>query len=241
MYAASSLHFPGWDEMSEKSEYNSDDVKKIPVAGEEPQQDAGARADQDELERRGDDQQEAGADTPQAESASAEDEVLTVSAGEYETLRSLARERDEYAARLVRAVADYQNLTKRIEKRQRQTEQETLKNVMLEILHIADSLALAMEAAENAQGSEDILQGLDLIAKEFYATLEKFGVVPVDAVGKPFDPHYHDAVMRQPSESAQPNIVLREIKKGFMIGKDLLRPSQVIVSVAPGEAEEEGE
>ena len=162
---------------------------------------------------------------------------VTLSHAEYEELKTLAQERDDYLRRLQRAVADYQNLQKRMEKFRESAHEATLRSLAEAILPVADSLARALEAAGQTAGAERIVEGLHLGEKEFYGALQKFGITPIKAEGEKFDPHFHEAVMQQPAADAEPNTVLRELKKGFLMGQQVLRPSQVVVAVAPPEDE----
>ncbi len=167
----------------------------------------------------------------QAETAEEEGGDITISFAEYQELRTLARERDEYLRRLQRVVADYQNYQKRQEKMKTRIREQIKQEVVGQILPVADSLALAMEAAEEMDGAENILEGLELVESEFHDLLENFNVKPIQAEGEEFDPHYHEAVMQEPKEDVPPNTVVRELKKGFVMGDRVIRPTQVSVSV----------
>jgi molecular chaperone GrpE len=158
---------------------------------------------------------------------------VSISLTEYEELKTLAEERDEYLDRLRRAVADRMTLQKRIKKIKESAQHEALRKVARKVLPVADSLARALQVAEQTEGADRITEGLRLTEQEFYAMLSDMGIELIDAVGQPFDPNYHEAVFQQPSEEAEPNTVLQEIKKGFLIEDDLLRPAQVVVSAPP--------
>ena len=95
---------------------------------------------------------------------------------------------------------------------------------------IADSLTRARENAEETHGADAICEGLRLTEKEFYETLKELRIEPIKALGEPFDPEYHDAVYQQPTSEAEPNTVIGELKIGFLIDGQLLRPSQVVVA-----------
>jgi molecular chaperone GrpE len=136
-------------------------------------------------------------------------------------------------------VADYLGLQQRVEKMRDRAQKEALKRVGREIVSLADSLSRALEAAEQTEGAEAITEGLRMIEKEFYTILEELGIRPFKAEGEAFDLHYHEAVLRQPSEEAQPNTVLRELKKGFLLGEELLRPAQVVVAAPREEGQED--
>ena len=162
---------------------------------------------------------------------------VALSFAEYEELKALARERDDYLRRLQRAVADYQNLQKRIDRFNAAAREAAVRSLAEDILPVADTLALALGAAEAAGAAESILEGLRLVEKEFYGALARSGIRPVEAVGKKFDPHYHEAAMQEAVADVPPNMVVRELKKGFVLDDLVLRPSQVVVSGAPPQGE----
>jgi len=169
-----------------------------------------------------------------------EDGAVLVTLAQYEELNTLARERDDYLKRLQRAVADYQNLQRRTEKARANLYKQTVEEVVRHMLPLADSLSRALEAAQKTQGAQDILEGLKLLEKEFYDALGNFDVKPIEAIGAEFDPHFHEAVITEQQKDTPPNTVIRELKKGFMMGDRVIRPAQVSVTVAEqGEGEKE--
>ena len=173
--------------------------------------------------------------TPGPASEQRVEELVTLSCAEYEELKTLARERDDYLKRLQRAVADYQNLQKRVERTRDAAREALIRSLTEEILPVADSLARALEAAGRTEGADEIVAGLALVEKEFYDALGRLGVRPLEAVGRKFDPHYHEAAMTQRAAGVAPNTVMRELKKGFVLGNAVIRPSQVVVSCGPEE------
>jgi molecular chaperone GrpE len=179
---------------------------------------------------------------PQAQDEAAAAEAVTLPSAQYEELKALAGERDEYLRRLQRAVADYQNLQKRVEKFRQSAREALTRSLAQEILPVADGLALALEAAAQVEGAESIAEGLRLVEKSFYSALEKLGVRPLEAVGRPFDPHYHEAAAQEQADGVAPNTVIREVKKGFVMGDMVIRPSRVVVArgaagLSPAEAD----
>ncbi len=158
---------------------------------------------------------------------------VTISYAELEELKTLARERDDYLERLRRAVAEKMNLQNRIEKIRGKAGKEALREVGRRIVPIADGLARAVENAESTEGAEAICEGLRMTEQEFYDVLGELGIEPINALGEHFDPEYHDAVYQQHTREAEPNTVVNELKKGFLIAGELLRPSQVVVAVPP--------
>jgi molecular chaperone GrpE len=158
---------------------------------------------------------------------------IDLSYGDYQELMTLARERDEFLKRLQRAVADYQNLQKRVERFREAARLETVRSLAEAILPVADSLSLAVEAAQQTEGADGIVEGLEIVTREFSGALQSLDIRPIEAVGEPFDPHYHEAVLQEPAGSSPPNTVVRELKKGFMLGDTVIRPAQVVVA-GPG-------
>jgi molecular chaperone GrpE len=161
---------------------------------------------------------------------------VTISHAEHAELRSLAQERDDFLQRLQRAVADYQNLQKRSEKFRQAARIEAVQAATEKILPMADHLLRAREAAAAIEGGSNILAGLDLIEDDYYAALAALGVRPIDALGQKFDPHFHEAIMQQPTADVEPLTVITEIKRGFMLGDTVIRPSQVVVAAPPLDA-----
>lgn len=156
-----------------------------------------------------------------------------LSHAEYEELKTLARERDDYLKRLQRAVADYQNLQRRVDRMRQAAQESILRSLGEEILPVADTLALALDAGRQTEGGEKFVEGLLLVEKAFYDALARLGIAPMEAVGQPFDPHFHEALMIEPTGDAEANTVLREMKRGFVLGSVVLRPSQVVVAGVP--------
>lgn len=176
---------------------------------------------------------EAAGESVESEEVSAAAEPVTLSYAAYEELKTLAKERDDYLKRLQRAVADYQNLQKRIDRFRESAREAALRSLAEEVLPMADSLSRALEAAREAEGAEKIVEGLLLVEKELYGALGRFGIHPVEALGQPFDPHYHEAAMQEEAEGMPANTVVRELKKGFVMGDIVIRPSQVVVAGGP--------
>ncbi len=101
---------------------------------------------------------------------------------------------------------------------------------MRELLSVIDNLERALEhsGAESDQGG--LVEGLNMTLKGFLDALTRFGCTQVEATGKPFDPNYHEAVSQEESADHEPNTVLKELQKGYMLKERLLRPAMVLVS-----------
>jgi molecular chaperone GrpE len=103
---------------------------------------------------------------------------------------------------------------------------------MRELLNALDSFELALRnAASEEKGSEDMLRGFELIHKQLQDTTARFGLKPVEAKGKKFDPNFHQAVSTQATNEVEENTVIEELRKGYVLNGRLLRPAMVSVAV----------
>ena len=98
-----------------------------------------------------------------------------------------------------------------------------------------DNLERASGALK-ATAPSGINEGLDMVHKQLLATLAKHGVEPIEALGKPFDPNEHDALVQQPDANHTEGTVVNELSKGYRIRERVLRPSKVAVSVKPAQS-----
>ena len=178
---------------------------------------------------------------PPSEQSPPEGQVSTAgqAADLEEQIKALTAERDDYLRRLQRAIADGQNQLKRLDRMTEQIRRSAINKVVRQVLPLADSLALARDASEQTQAVENLREGLRVIEKEFYAILAGLGVEAIEAVGKAFDPQYHEAVLQQAVPGVEPSTVVKELKKGFVMGGEVIRPSQVAVAAPPLEVEQD--
>ena len=151
-----------------------------------------------------------------------------------EAVDSAADQAKEYYDRLLRVSAELDNYKKRVDREMADFRKYASERVFQALLPIIDNFERALAAAEeDPSNTKQLLEGLQLIHSNFLKMLDQFHVTPIEAVGKPFDPQYHQAMMRQESADVAPNTVLSEINKGYMFHDRLLRPSYVIVSAEP--------
>ncbi|RLB62602.1 MAG: nucleotide exchange factor GrpE, partial [Deltaproteobacteria bacterium] len=112
-------------------------------------------------------------------------------------------------------------------------------NILREILPVIDNLERAVEHAEQAESDEGLFEGVQMTLTQFGQLLGKFGVEPVEAIGQPFDPAYHQAMGQMESEEYPVNTVVQQMQKGYQLNKRLLRPAFVMLAKAPIVAEPE--
>lgn len=147
--------------------------------------------------------------------------------GESEQLR---RELEELRDRSLRAMADFDNFRKRAEREREELRRYVLAGALGELLPVVDNL----ERAAAAQGSlEDLRQGVDMTLRQLQEALRRFGLREVPAVGHRFDPHVHEAVMREERPGILEPTVITELLRGYLLNDRVLRPAMVAVAVPP--------
>lgn len=156
--------------------------------------------------------------------------MVTIAAGELEDLRKRAAEREEYLDLARRTQAEFQNYQRRAARERDQERQYFASGFTLDLLPVLDNLERATAAAKDAGETGPLVQGVNLVLTQFLEMLKKYGVTPIDAQGKPFDPNLHEALTQQPSRDHPPNTVLHVVERGFMIHERVLRPAKVVVS-----------
>jgi molecular chaperone GrpE len=166
-------------------------------------------------------------------SASAESGAASGVSGDAQKVADLIGERDSLQDRLLRKQAEFENYKKRIERERSEYVQFASAELMRELLNAMDSFDLAIRTAGSEKSAgENMLQGLDLVYKQFQDTLGRFGLKPVEAKGQPFDPNYHQAVSTVPTSEVEENTVVEEFRRGYTLNGRLLRPAMVSVSVS---------
>jgi molecular chaperone GrpE len=156
-----------------------------------------------------------------------------------EELRKLKLEKDELWNQVVRRQADFENYRKRVERDVAEARQLAATAVIETLLPVLDGLDRALAApAEGA--AEEYRKGFELIRKQFMETLERFGLKTIEALGKPFDPHYHHAAERVETMELPDETVLAEIQRGYTFRHKVVRPALVRVSVHPQPGREPG-
>lgn len=145
-----------------------------------------------------------------------------------------ARAEENYN-RLLRITAEFENYKKRMEREMNDFRKFANESLIKDILPIVDNLerALQIPYGNNESAFNGMREGVQMTLKGLLESLEKFGVVPIDSLDKPFDPNFHQAVMQEESEGHPENTVAKEFQKGYMMNDRLLRPAMVVVSKKP--------
>lgn len=146
-------------------------------------------------------------------------------------LRQLKRELMDYKDKYLRLLADVENTRKRMQKERQELTKQALENVIVEFLYPLDNLENALKFAQHM--SDEVKHwavGFQMILTQFKDVLTNNGVTPIESVGKPFDPHKHEAVEMISSSNYPPGIIVEEPVRGYCIGDRTIRPARVKVA-----------
>lgn len=159
-----------------------------------------------------------------------------------EMISALQAELDKKAAeaaakhdQFVRAVAETENVRRRLEKEKEETARYAISKFAKDVLSVGDNFqrtisAVSAEAANADPVLKNFLDGVVLAERDFQAALERNGVKLVDPAGQPFNPHHHQAVMEKEDASVPNGTVLQVFQAGYLIDDRCLRPAMVVVS-----------
>jgi molecular chaperone GrpE len=137
---------------------------------------------------------------------------------------------EEQRALYLRALADFDNYKKRMEREKRAQSEYGRRELLKRLLPVIDNLLRAADYRDKGAPPEQIADGLLATVKQFEALLAAENVRVIDTVGKPFDPSVSEAVGTAADGSVPDETVLQEARRGYAIGDEVLRPAQVIVS-----------
>lgn len=174
-------------------------------------------------------------ENPAEEPAAEEPEVEPAAEPEVEEAQQPS-EAEIYRERLIRLQADFDNYRKRMARDKAdmiKSANADLLSAMLPALDHIDHALASLEkttAGTEATESNPYIEGFKLIQNELLRGLDKFGLSPIESIGKPFDVEVHEALSKMPSDSVAPEHVLFEVRKGYMLNGKVLRAAQVIVS-----------
>jgi molecular chaperone GrpE len=167
-----------------------------------------------------------------SEATSEENDALSLE----DELEAIRQEAAEYKDKYLRAAAELENTRKRLERRYADQAEEEKKRLLRAFLAVADDLERALAHSGNppsiltASQGGGLRDGVKLTYQELQRLLNQEGVEPLDALGQPFDPYYHEAVDTVPGDHDQETVV-GERQKGYLYRGELLRPAKVEVAI----------
>jgi len=137
---------------------------------------------------------------------------------------------EELTDRLQRSMAEFDNFRKRTEKEKSAMFEIGAKDIIERILPVVDNFERGLAAIPEADKESPFADGMEKIYKQLMKTLDEAGVKPIEAVGMPFDPNYHNAVMHVEDDSLGENVVSQELQKGYTYRDTVVRHSMVQVA-----------
>ncbi|NGQ94143.1 nucleotide exchange factor GrpE [Brevibacillus sp. SYP-B805] len=179
-----------------------------------------------ELEQEVDQEQAETAEEQQPQEADAAEETPDLAA-EVERWKAAA---EEHHNRYLRAMADMENMRKRLRKEMDDLTQYASLKVIAELLPALDNFERALAADKESLTVDSLLQGVSMVYRQMVQVFEREGLTPIEAAGKPFDPHHHQAVMQVEDPAFESGVVVEELQKGYMFKDRVVRPAMVKVN-----------
>lgn len=136
---------------------------------------------------------------------------------------------DELEDRVKRQMAEFDNFRKRTETEKTAMFETGAKSVIEKILPVVDNFERGLAAVPESEKGNAFVQGMEMIYKQIMTELESIDVKPIEAVGKEFDPEFHNAVMQVESEEYEPGVIAQELQKGYTYRDNVVRHSMVAV------------
>jgi molecular chaperone GrpE len=148
-------------------------------------------------------------------------------------LEEKEKEVKEHYDRLLRVAADFDNYKKRATREKEEWTKFANEDLIKAILPFMDNLERAVNHAEKVEDTGVLIEGVRLTIQQLLQALNKFGLFPFESLGKPFDPAMHEAILLVPTDQHEPNQVVEEFQKGYLLNDRLIRPATVSVSKSP--------
>ncbi|MFC4183659.1 nucleotide exchange factor GrpE [Saccharococcus thermophilus] len=190
--------------------------------GNEPQEGNAENTQQDNTQE----QQEA----PKEEQPKAEQEQNDELAVANAKIAELEAKIKEMENRYLRLYADFENFRRRTRQEMEAAEKYRAQSLVSDLLPALDNFERALKIEADNEQAKSILQGMEMVYRSVLDALKKEGVEAIEAVGKPFDPHLHQAVMQVEDSNYEPNTVVEEFQKGYKLKDRVIRPAMVKVS-----------
>jgi molecular chaperone GrpE len=167
------------------------------------------------------------------ESIDGESQTLAEALAAGEQSPDLAAELAAANDRALRLQAEMQNLRGRTSREIADERRYAALPVLRDLLPVLDNIVRAIEAAEKAGESENLLAGFRLVKQQLETVLVRNQCDPIKAEAEPFDPNFHEAILQQPSADVPANHVMMVTQSGYKLHERVVRPAQVIVSSGP--------
>ncbi|MGG6431177.1 nucleotide exchange factor GrpE [Anoxybacillus sp. D401a] len=148
----------------------------------------------------------------------------------HEKIAQLEAKLAEAENRLLRLHADFDNYRRRVRLDMEAAEKYRAQSLVSDLLPILDNFERALQVQVEDEKAKSLLQGMEMVYRALIEALKKEGVEAIESVGKPFDPHVHQAVMQVDDQNYEPNTVVEEFQKGYKLKDRVIRPAMVKVN-----------
>lgn len=141
------------------------------------------------------------------------------------------RQIQEYLGKYRQASAEFEEARLRLRREISKDIERSRRDIISELLEVLDNLERALDSAKGSASYDSLLQGVEMVRRQFIGKLETFGVTKIEAQHQPFDPRLHEAISSVPAASPdQDGLVVGTVRSGYRIGEDVLRPAAVAVA-----------
>lgn len=168
---------------------------------------------------------------PKDPAAKKVDEDTADEAAAVDPLVQAQAEAAENFDRYLRVSAELENFRKRTARMRQESREDTLRDVLLQLAPVIDNLRRAL--AQDVADAAGLKEGLGLVLNQFQDVFKSNGLEEIEAVGQPFDPAFHEAMLEMETEDQAPGTVVEEMEKGYRLRDKVIRPARVVVSKAP--------
>jgi molecular chaperone GrpE len=144
--------------------------------------------------------------------------------------KELEEKLEETTNRMLRLQADYDNFRRRTQQEKESAAKYRSQSLAESLLPALDSFERGMKIDAQSEETKSLLEGMEIVYRQLMEALDKEGIEAVDAIGQPFDPKIHQAVMQVESEDYESNVVVEEMQKGYQLKGRIIRPAMVKVN-----------
>ena len=160
--------------------------------------------------------------------------VVSISEEEYNQLKQEAGKSKEYWDRVLRLQADFDNIRKRLEREKQEFVRFANEGIIIDLLNVVDDLERSLELAQDKhEDFSAFLKGIEMVLAHLYDSLKEHGLAPIEAKGKIFDPHFHEALLNIETDEFPENTVVEELQKGYLLNDRVIRTAKVKVAKDP--------
>ncbi len=162
-----------------------------------------------------------------------QEEIVDAAAEEAEEAldpEKLAADLAELNQRFLRTAADFENYKRRTAQEKDDLLKYSNAKLMAELLPVLDNFQLALKSPAESVEAQNVVKGVEMIYRQMLQTLEAAGMAKIEAVGQPFDPNLHEAIMQVDDDTVPEDTVVEELRAGYMLKERVIRPSMVKVS-----------